>query len=92
MTRADRRPELRRRRFVQNLICQRFTADGHVDLIGRVLRSYGPDGATRRTLESADELVETLAEVFDLDEPAAAQLWPAICARHEVVFAQAAAS
>jgi N-hydroxyarylamine O-acetyltransferase len=78
--------------FVQNLICQRFTQDGHVDLIGRVLRTYGPGGVTRRTLESADELVETLAEVFGLDEPAAARLWPAICARHEVVFAQAPAS
>ena len=75
--------------FVQNLICQQFTPDGHVDLIGRVLRRYGPEGTSEQILQSAAELVETLGDVFGLDEPAAARLWPRICARHEMVFGQA---
>ena len=72
--------------FVQNLICQRFTPDGHVDLIGRVLRRVGPEAVSEHTLGSAAELVEVLDTVFGLTEPEAARLWPAICARHEAVF------
>lgn len=72
--------------FVQTLICQRFTPDGHVDLIGKVLRRIGPDGVSEHTLGSAGELTEVLATVFDLVEPEAARLWPAVCARHAAVF------
>jgi N-hydroxyarylamine O-acetyltransferase len=78
--------------FVQNLICQRFTPDGHVDLIGRVLRRYGPGGTSEQILESAAELIEALGDMFGLIEPAAAGLWPRICERHEVVFSQASSS
>ncbi len=74
--------------FVQNLICQRFTPNGHVDLIGRVLRRYGPGGMSEQVLESAADLVEVLGDVFGLIEPDAAGLWPHICERHRVVFAQ----
>ncbi len=74
--------------FVQTLVCQRFTPEGHVDLFGRVLRRTTPKGATERTLSSADELVAVLADVFDLDAPEAAGLWPRICARHEAVFSR----
>jgi len=74
--------------FVQTLICQRFTPEDHVDLIGRVLRRYGPAGMSERVLASADELVTVLGDVFAIDEPAAAGLWPRICARHEAVFAE----
>ena len=72
--------------FVQNLICQRFAEDGHVNLIGRVLRRVGPTGTEERLLASADELVEVLESVFGLTEPAAAGLWPRICARHVALF------
>ena len=72
--------------FVQNLICQRFTPDGHVDLIGRVLRRQGPQGTTERVLASPVELVEALGDVFGLAEPDAARLWPRICERHAAVF------
>lgn len=78
--------------FVQNLICQRFTPDGHVDLIGRVLRRYGLAGTSEQVLESAAELVEVLGDVFGLDEPNGAKLWPRICERHETVFPQASSS
>jgi N-hydroxyarylamine O-acetyltransferase len=78
--------------FVQTLICQRFTPEDHVDLIGRVLRRYGPAGVSERLLESADELVALLGDVFGIDEPAAAGLWPRICARHEAVFAESRAA
>jgi len=74
--------------FVQTLICQRFTPDDHVDLIGRVLRRYGPGGVSERLLYSADEFVAVLREVFDLDEPEAVGIWPRVCARHEAVFAE----
>jgi N-hydroxyarylamine O-acetyltransferase len=72
--------------FVQTLICQRFTPEEHVDLIGRVLRRYGKAGVSERLLGSADELVAVLEDVFGIDEPAAAGLWPRIRARHEAVF------
>jgi len=78
--------------FVQTLICQRFTPDDHVDLIGRVLRRYGPAGVSERVLDSAEELVAVLGDVFGIDEPVTAGLWPRICARHTAVFAQSQAA
>jgi N-hydroxyarylamine O-acetyltransferase len=71
--------------FVQNLICQRFMAGGHVQLLGKVLQRTTRDGASERELESADELTDVLGIDFGIDEPAAAALWPAICARHAEV-------
>jgi N-hydroxyarylamine O-acetyltransferase len=72
--------------FVQNLVVQRRTVDAHMTLRGRVLTRLQHSSKEKRTLESADELVGTLREVFDLDVPEAATLWPAICARHEALF------
>lgn len=72
--------------FVQNLVAQKRLADRHISLRGRVLKELTADGARKRVLASADELVATLRELFDLDEPEAARLWPAICARHEALF------
>jgi N-hydroxyarylamine O-acetyltransferase len=71
--------------FVQNLICQRFTPDGHVQLLGKVLTKRRLDGASDLELASAAELTDVLRADFDIDEPAAAGLWPAICARHDDV-------
>ena len=68
--------------FVQNVVAQRHVGDGLVMLRGKVLKRVTEAGVTRRELGSGDELVETLAEVFDLDLPEAAALWPAIEARH----------
>jgi N-hydroxyarylamine O-acetyltransferase len=74
--------------FVQNLICQRFVAGGHVQLLGRVLSHTTAGGVSARELESAGELTDVLGLDFAIDEPAAETLWPAICARHAEVRVQ----
>ena len=73
--------------FVQNLIVQRRDGDKHLALWGRVLMTQQSAGTEKRVLSSADELVATLRKAFDLDMPETAALWPAICARHEALFA-----
>ena len=72
--------------FVLSLFAQRRTPDEHLSLRGRLLRTYTTTGSKERLLESAQELVDVLAETFSLDEPGVAGLWPRICARHEVLF------
>jgi N-hydroxyarylamine O-acetyltransferase len=72
--------------FVQNLLVQRRRGDTHLALRGRVLMTQHAGGAEKRVLGSADELLTTLRETFELDVPEAATLWPAICARHEALF------
>ena len=72
--------------FVQNLLVQRRDRDKHLALRGRVLITQQGAGAEKRVLRSADELVATLREAFNLDMPEAAVLWPAICARHDTLF------
>jgi N-hydroxyarylamine O-acetyltransferase len=72
--------------FIQNLVVQRRAGDTHFSLRGRVLTTLRWRESEKRLLASADELVATLQERFDLDVPEAATLWPAVCARHEVVF------
>ena len=76
--------------FVQNFICMRFVEGGENQLRGRVFRAVRGDAITERTLVSADDLVATLEREFGIAEPEAASLWPKICARHEVLFADAA--
>jgi N-hydroxyarylamine O-acetyltransferase len=73
--------------FIQNLVVQRRTADTHLSLRGRVLATTHTAHLDKKLLGSAEELVATLREKFDLDVPEAATLWPVICARHEAVFA-----
>ena len=75
--------------FVQNLIVQRHVPGGFISLVGRSLGSFTPAGLTTTTLGSADELLETLAVRFGLVEPAAADLWDRVCARHEALFGAA---
>jgi N-hydroxyarylamine O-acetyltransferase len=72
--------------FVQNLICQRSAPDGFVQLIGRQLQRTNRGETSQRVLSSAGELTDVLATGFGIDEPAAAGLWPQICARHAEVF------
>jgi arylamine N-acetyltransferase len=73
--------------FIQNLVVQRRTADTHLSLRGRVLEAIHATHVDKKLLNSADELVATLRDSFDLDTPEAATLWPSICARHEALFA-----
>ncbi len=72
--------------FVQNLIVQRRVADRHLALRGRVLTTLRGGGEEKPELKSADELLATLRDDFDLNLPEAATLWPAICARHDALF------
>jgi N-hydroxyarylamine O-acetyltransferase len=73
--------------FIQNLVVQRRTADTHLSLRGRVLATIHATRVDKKLLNSAEELVATLRDSFELDTPEAAALWPSICARHEALFA-----
>jgi N-hydroxyarylamine O-acetyltransferase len=73
--------------FTQNLVVQRRAVDTHLSLRGRVLVTTHAMHVENRMLGSAEELVATLRDSFDLDVPEAATLWPSICARHEALFA-----
>lgn len=77
--------------FVQNLTAQRRAEGCYLMLRGKVLSVVTASGEERRDIGSALELVETLREVFLLDVPEAADLWPAIEARHEALFGDQAA-
>jgi len=72
--------------FVQNLVAQKRDGERHLTLRGRVLKDLGADGATKRLIETPDELVSVLAGRFGIDLPEAASLWPAIVERHEKLF------
>ena len=72
--------------FVLNLVAQLRTRDRHKVLRGRVLRIASSTGVSKQTLNSADELVDTLASHFHLHIPEVAELWPRVVARHETLF------
>jgi N-hydroxyarylamine O-acetyltransferase len=72
--------------FLQNLVAQHHTAVGVTTLRGRVLRWTAPAGRTERLLQSADEFTAALRTEFGLEVPEAAELWPAVVARHEEVM------
>jgi len=71
--------------FVLNLVVERRTADAHRILRGRVLSEKTAGSVSERRLDSADELVRTLHEVFDLEVPEAGALWPRIVVRHQAL-------
>lgn len=73
--------------FTQNLVVQRRALDTHLSLRGRVLVTRQVTRVEKRILRTAADLVATLRDGFNLDVPEAATLWPAICARHEALFA-----
>jgi N-hydroxyarylamine O-acetyltransferase len=72
--------------FIQNLVVQRRTSDTHLSLRGRVLEVIHATRVEKKLLNSANELVATLRDSFELDTPEAAKLWPSVCARHEALF------
>jgi N-hydroxyarylamine O-acetyltransferase len=76
--------------FVQNLIVQRYTADGFLSLLGRALSTITPSGRDTQVIGSADELLDLLATRFGIDEPEAASLWDRVCERHEALFGASA--
>jgi N-hydroxyarylamine O-acetyltransferase len=74
--------------FVQNLVAQRHVPGGLEILRGRTIRSIRASGIENRVIESADDLVTTLRDVFALNVPEAAMLWPKVVARHDEMTAQ----
>lgn len=72
--------------FVRNLVCQRHFPNRHVALRGRVVRTLWPSAVEKTVLETKEEFVGALRSVFGLDIPAAADLWPAVNARHAELF------
>ena len=72
--------------FVLNLVAQKRAPDRHFALRGRVLKTSYSGGSDARMLDSADELEETLRDLFRLDVPGITDLWPRIVARHDELF------
>lgn len=73
--------------FVQNAVVQRWTDGAHLSMRGRVLRRLTPHDERKSLIADADDYASTLQDLFGIDVPEAANLWPAIAARHEEVFA-----
>ena len=76
--------------FRQNVFLFHHGDVGYASLIGRMLREVTPLGVTKRLIGDAAEYLAVLEARFDLKEPRAAELWPAICARHEELFGDSA--
>jgi N-hydroxyarylamine O-acetyltransferase len=76
--------------FTLNFVAQKRHPDRHLVLRGRVLTERAAQGTTTHAIDSADEFVATLKDCFDIDEPAAGELWPRIVARHSQLFEEAA--
>jgi len=74
--------------FVQTALCFRHTASGLSILRGRVLREVTPQAVSERILNDAGEFRDAIEDIFALDIPDAASLWPQIRARHDALFRQ----
>jgi N-hydroxyarylamine O-acetyltransferase len=77
--------------FTQNLICQRLRPDGVHLLLGRVLIFFTDQGSKKTVLNSAADFNDTLSDLFDLNDPETADLWPRVLLRHEALFGDSAA-
>jgi N-hydroxyarylamine O-acetyltransferase len=76
--------------FVLNLVAQLRLPEQHLALRGRVFSTATPGGIQSSIIDSADDLVSTLANHFGLDLPEVADLWPKIAARHEELLREKA--
>jgi len=72
--------------FVLNLVAQKRMADAHASLRGRVLTIITTSGKETSLLQSGNDLVDALRNVFQLDVQEAADLWDRIVERHENLF------
>lgn len=75
--------------FVRTAVVARGTERGSLILRGRVLRTIRPPLVEDTIIETADAYRAVLRDRFDIDLPEAADLWPAIVARHDAVFGSA---
>lgn len=69
--------------FVLNLVAQIRLPDAHKILRGKVFSHATSTGIETSLVTSADELLLLLTDVFHLDVPEVAELWPRIEARHQ---------
>jgi N-hydroxyarylamine O-acetyltransferase len=76
--------------FTLNFVAQKRQAQRHLVLRGRVLTERGPEGATARTIQDADEFAAVLSNRFGIDELRAREAWPRIVARHAELFEEVA--
>ncbi len=71
--------------FVRALVCQRFQEHGYEIQTGLIAKSVTPTEDRRETIDSFDQFVERLANVFDINLPGpdAARLWERVSESHE---------
>ena len=72
--------------FVQNFVAQIMSENSITCLTGKVMREKTPGGTTKSILSSAQELENTLSEVFGIVDPETQSIWPKIEARHATLF------
>ena len=72
--------------FVLSLVAQRRLTDAHRVLRGRVFTERKLNGENSRLIDSPDELVSVLNDVFGLNVPEVRDLWERIEARHADLF------
>ena len=72
--------------FVLNLAAQLRARDRHYMLRGRVFSVAKPGVTESKTVDSPEELVSILADIFRLEVREIADLWPRITARHKELF------
>lgn len=71
--------------FVLNLVAQLRTPDQHISLRGRVLKLLSATGSSEKVLQSEDEFVAVLENLFGLTDPEIGHLWPKVVARHDQI-------
>ena len=75
--------------FRKTLVAKIRRDKAHYVLRGRKLETLWPGRSDSHLIKDPEELVSTLSEVFGLDVPYMANLWPAICERHLQMHPQA---
>ncbi len=73
--------------FVQNAVAQIHGDGAMAMLVNRTLKRVSAAGVTREDIPDAASYVRVLRDVFGLDLPETATLWPRITARHEAILA-----
>jgi N-hydroxyarylamine O-acetyltransferase len=71
--------------MLQNAIVQRHGDNAMAMLVNRTLKRVSAAGVTKEVIPDAAAYVRTLRDVFALDVPDAAGLWPRLVARHEAM-------
>ena len=73
--------------FTLNFVAQKRIGERHLSLRGRVLTDHSASGPERRLIADEAEFAAALDDLFGIEEPRAREIWPAVCDRHEALFA-----